>query len=258
MLKSLYVSALGLQAQKEQLDAIATNFTNANTTAYKRRSVDFSALLDRSSLAGQAEMPAGEPDSARRATRTVRFDLAQGDVRATGRALDVAIVGAGFLEVDLGSGSTGYSRGGSLQVNADGLLTLSTGRVLKADIRVPTGTSALEVNADGRVSGVLEGDQTPSVLGQLSLVSFANPEALEYLGEGLFVPRLEGVNEATTLRPGEQGGARLAPRSVEGSNVRMVDEMVAMMLMQRVYELNTRVIQAADEMMSLTNSIRRG
>lgn len=256
MMKSLYISAIGLQAQKEQLDSIASNFSNANTTAYKRKTVDFAAVLDRSDAAA-APQDANAASDGGRSAKVVRFDLAQGDVRPTGRALDVAIVGAGFLEVDLGGGSSGYSRGGSLQVNADGLLTLANGRVLKADIRIPNGASSVAIGADGRVSGVLEGDRAPTVLGQLEVVSFANPEALEYNGEGLFVAR-GGSNDATPQRPGEPGAARLAPGSLEGSNVRMVDEMVSMMLMQRVYELNTKVIQAADEMMALTNSIRRG
>jgi flagellar basal-body rod protein FlgG len=255
MMKSLYISAIGLQAQKEQLDSIASNFSNVNTTAYKRKTVDFAAVLDRSDA--PATQDANATGEGGRSAKVVRFDLAQGDVRATGRALDVAVVGAGFFEVDLGGGSSGYSRGGSLQVNADGMLTLANGRVLKADIRIPSGTASVQIGADGRVSGVLEGDRAPTVLGQLELVSFANPEALEYNGEGLFVTR-GGSNDATTLRPGEPGAARLAPGSLEGSNVRMVDEMVSMMLMQRVYELNTKVIQAADEMMALTNTIRRG
>jgi flagellar basal-body rod protein FlgG len=255
MNNAFYISATGLQAQKEQLDTIAANFSNVNTTAYKRRSVDFAAVLDRAQGAAGTPLVEGQA-AAERSARVVRLDLAQGEVRATGRALDVAIVGGGFIEVYLGAGASGYSRGGSLQVNADGLLSLSNGRVLKADIRVPAGASALEVGVDGQVTAVLEGDRAPSVLGQLELTTFANPEALEYGGDGVFVARA-GAGDTTVHRPGESGAGRLAPRSLEGSNVRMVDEMVSLMLMQRVYELNTKVIQAADEMMGLTNSIRR-
>lgn len=253
MMNALYISAIGMQAQKEQLDAIASNFSNASTTAYKRRTVDFSAVIDR----GTAMQPAEETSAAPlRPVRSVRFDLAQGDLRSTGRALDVAISGSGFVEVDLGGGASGFSRGGSLQVNGDGMLTLASGHVLKADVRVPSNAANVAIEANGQVSALLEGDKSPTVLGQIELVSFANPEALEYGGEGLFLPRA-GSAEPTRARPGEIGVGRLVPGSLEGSNVRMVDEMVALMLMQRVYELNTKVVQAADEMMALTNSIRR-
>lgn len=257
MMNALYISAIGLQAQKEQLDAIAANFSNANTTAYKRRTVDFAAVLD----VGVAARPAAPTDAAApaeaRPARVVRFDLGQGELRGTGRALDVAISGNGFIEVDLGAGASGYSRGGSLQLNADGLLTLPNGLVLKADVRVPTGATSVSIDASGQVSAVLEGERTPTVLGQIELASFANPQALDYSGEGVFVPRASTA-EPTRLRPGEAGVGRLVAGSLEGSNVRMVDETVAMMLMQRVYELNAKVVQAADEMMALTNGIRRG
>ncbi len=253
MMNALYISAIGLQAQKEQLDAIASNFANTSTTAYKRRTVDFAAVLDRGAVAAPADAPGA---TQARPARAIRFDLAQGDLRATGRPLDVAINGAGFLEVDLGGGASAFSRGGSLQVNADGLLTLANGQVLKADVRVPANATSVAIDANGQVSALVEGDKSTTVLGQLELVSFANPEALEYGGEGLFLPR-PGSPEPTRARPGETGVGRLVPGALEGSNVRMVDEMVALMLMQRVYELNTKVVQAADEMMALTNSIRR-
>jgi flagellar basal-body rod protein FlgG len=253
MMNSLYISAIGLQAQKEQLDAIASNFSNTSTTAYKRRTVDFSAILDR----GAAPRPAEATTSTEvRPVRSVRFDLAQGDVRTTGRALDVAVSGSGFVEVDLGGGASAFSRGGSLQVNGDGMLALASGHVLRADVRVPGNATAVAIDANGQVSALLEGDKSPTVLGQIELASFANPEALEYGGEGLFLPRA-GSAEPTRGRPGETGVGRIVPGALEGSNVRMVDEMVALMLMQRVYELNTKVVQAADEMMALTNSIRR-
>jgi flagellar basal-body rod protein FlgG len=254
MMDALYVSAIGLQAQKEQLDAIAGNFANANTPSYKRRSVDFASVLDRG-LGARPVDRSGNADEPR-AARVVRFDLAQGDIRQTGRALDLAIVGPGFVEVDLGAGASGYSRGGSLQVNADGMLTLANGQVLKADIRIPQGATAVEISAGGQVTAMLDGDRARSVLGQIELALFPNPEALQYGGDGIFIARA-GSAEATVMRPGEPGAGTFAPKSLEGSNVRMVDEMVSLMLMQRVYELNAKVVQAADEMMALTNSIRR-
>lgn len=254
MLNALHISAIGLQAQKEQLDAVASNFSNASTVAYKRRAVDFSAVLDRASPHRQVEAISGDNLPSR---RVERFDLAQGALRATGRPLDVAIGGPAFLEVNLGSGASAYSRGGSLQINGDGMLALASGHVLKADVRVPANAASVAIDTGGQVTAVLDGDGTPTVLGQIEFSIFSNPEALSYVGEGLFVPS-SGMTDPVRLRPGEPGAGSLTTGSLEASNVRMVDEMVSLMLVQRVYELNAKVVQAADEMMALTNGIRRG
>ncbi|MCW7540882.1 flagellar hook-basal body complex protein [Aquabacterium sp. A7-Y] len=252
MWDAFLVSAVGLQAQKDQLDTIASNLANTNTVAYKRRTVDFSGLLDRSAA------PAGASAQNAEATRLtqVRVDLVPGEVRPTGRPLDVAITGPGFIEVNLRDGRTAYSRGGSLQINEDGLLSLASGQVLKADIRIPAGSTAVEVLADGSVRALLKGDDKPTVLGQIELVNFTSSETLAPMGSGLF--ELRDVNaEPARAWPGEQWANPLSSGALEASNVRMVDEMVHLMLAQRVYELNAKVAQAADEMMGLTNSLRR-
>src|SRR5947207_523782 len=142
MLNALYISALGLQAQKEQLDTSAANFANVNTPAFKRQSVDFSAILDRPT-ALRAEDLSIAPNQAPR--KLLRSDMTAGEIHATGRPLDVAIAGSGFLEVDLLNGKSGYSRGGALQVNAEGGLSLSTGQALKADLRIPANASNVRV-----------------------------------------------------------------------------------------------------------------
>ena len=252
MFDAIYISAVGLQAQKEQLDAAANNLSNANTTAYKRQRVDFSAVLDRAPARPSADMA---PSGAQTVARKLRVDLAQGDLHTTGRALDLAIVGAGFVEVDVGQGASAYSRAGSLQVNADGMLALADGHVLKADIRVPRGASAIEIRPDGTVVARVPGESMASVLGQVDLVTFANPESLEYQGDGLFMARAN-ASEPVRSRPTEDGAGKLVAGSLEASNVRMVDEMVSLLLMQRVYELNAKVVQAADEMTGMTNNLR--
>jgi flagellar basal-body rod protein FlgG len=259
MLDAMYIAAIGLQAQKEQLDAVANNLANVGTTAYKRQSVDFSAILDRAAPSSGADA-IGSSDN--RPNRLLRFDPTPGDVRQTGRPLDVAIVGAGFLEVELPGDRAGYSRAGSLQVNADGSLALSSGQVLKADIRVPADAHDLRVLADGSVTAVIPSDAKSTdvvppttVLGQIELAMFNNPEALEYQGDGVFTAP-EGL-EPTRARPGEEGSEPLAAQSLEGSNINLTDEMVTMMLMQRIYELNSRVAQVADEMIGMTNNMRR-
>jgi len=259
MLDALYIAAIGLQAQKEQLDAVANNLANVGTTAFKRQSVDFSAILDRASPASGADA-IGATDN--RPNRLLRFDSAPGEVHQTGRPLDVAIVGPGFFEVELPGDKVGYSRVGSLQVNADGALTLSTGQTLKADVRVPADAHDVRVLADGSVTAVLPGDAkttdttTPAtVLGQIELAMFTNPEALDYQGDGVYTAP-DGL-EPTRARPGEDGSTALAVQSLEGSNINLTDEMVTMMFMQRIYELNSRVAQVADEMIGMSNNMRR-
>jgi flagellar basal-body rod protein FlgG len=257
MLDAMYVAAIGLQAQKDQLDALANNLANVGTTAFKRQSVDFSAILDRAASPGHAIT-----GMETRPNRLLRFDPTPGAVHQTGRPLDIAIVGQGFLEVQLPGDRVGYSRVGSLQVNSDGMLALSTGQVLKADVRVPADARDVQVLADGTVTAVMTGDAAATeaaapatVLGQIELAMFNNPETLEYHGDGVFTAP-EGV-EPTQVRPGEDGSEALALQSLEGSNINLTDEMVTMMLMQRIYELNSRVAQVADEMIGMTNNLRR-
>jgi flagellar basal-body rod protein FlgG len=251
MMDALYISAIGLQAQKEQLDALADNLANIGTTAFKRRSVDFSALLDRTPPGPSAGT--GTTASAR-VDRKVQIDMSPGEVHATGRALDVAIVGTGFFEVALPGEITGYSRAGALQVS-EGVLTFASGHPLKADVRVPGGATDVRVLPDGSVTAILTGDSEATVLGQLELATFANPECLEYRGEGVFVTQADV--EPVLSRPGEDGTAMLAVQSLEGSNVKMTEEMVSLMLMQRIYELNSRVAQVADELIGMSNNLRR-
>jgi len=256
MLDALYISAIGLQAQKQQLDTVASNLSNVNTPAYKRQSVDFSSVLDRSPM-GQSVGTGTGASAEAKPGRMLRYDMAQGDLHPTGRPLDVAIGGVGFVEVDLPGGVTGYSRAGSLQVNAEGGLSLTNGFALKADIRVPGNAGDLQIQPDGSVTATLAGENASTVLGQIELVSFSNPEAMQYRGDGLFTAPA-GSADPTRARPGQEGLGSLVAGNLEGSNVSLENEMVAMMLMQRVYELNSKVVQTADELMGMSNNLRRG
>jgi flagellar basal-body rod protein FlgG len=199
--------------------------------------------------------PVSAPDAT--SLRRLRADLTEGAVHATGRPLDVAINGPGFFEVELTGSRTGYSRAGSLQVNAEGVLSLASGQPLKADIRIPTGATGVQLLADGSVIATLPGDSSVTVLGQIELATFANAEALEYRGDAIFMAPENGP-EPTRSRPGEEGTRLLAVQSLEGSNVDMTDEIVSLTLVQRIYELNSRVAQTADELMGMANNLRRG
>lgn len=253
MLNALYIAAVGLQAQKEQLDAASSNFANMNTPAYKRQSVDFSGILGRATSSGKLDAVIAPETITQHRTRT---DMSAGAVQATGRPLDVAIAGNGFLEVELPDGKTGYTRGGSLKVTDAGELALPSGLLLRSDVRVPTGATGLSIDAAGRVTATIAGDRQASLLGQLEVAVVANPEELEFRGDGVFTAP-DDARVAATGRPGDEGIPALAPGSVEASNVELTGEMVSLLLTQRVYELNSRVVQAADEMMALANNLRR-
>lgn len=252
MLDALYISAIGLQAQKEQLDALASNMANLGTTAFKRQSVDFAAILDR--IPSTQSVDAITPEQPR-PNRAVRIDQRAGDVRATGRTLDVAIVGPGFFEIALPGDRIGYSRAGALQVDSNGVLGLINGFALSGDVRVPTDARDVRILSDGSVIATIPGDDAPTVVGQIELAMFANPERLKYRGDGVFEAPSDA--EPVRARPGEEGSEPLIVGSLEGSNVNVTDSMVELVLMQRIYELNSRVAQAADEMIGLSNNMRR-
>lgn len=258
MLNSLYVAALGMQAQKLQLDVVSNNLANANTPGFKRERVDFSSILDQqaaSSVETQSVVPANQVDAG--VLGVVRRDLSQGQLRATDSDMDVSINGAGFIEIQLDDQRVGYVRGGRLSINENGYLTTSDGHLLKADVRIPSGATELKIDKNGAVTARLGSDASITELGRIPLVSFANPDSLSYLGSGAYE-----VSERTAdpLRgmAGQDGLGEIASGKLEISNVKLVDEMVSLMLSQRVYELNSRVIQTTDEIMSLTNNLRRG
>jgi flagellar basal-body rod protein FlgG len=252
MLNSFYVSALGMQAQKSQLDVVSNNLSNANTAGYKRERVDFSAMLDR-----QVESVASTNNASKSvALSSLHRDLSQGEMRATDSALDVAINGQGMFEIALSDDRAGYVRGGSLKVNADGYLTTSAGQALKSDVRIPANANELNISTTGVVSARLGNDTQRTELGRLQLAQFANVDALNYLGNGVFMAP-EGVEPSIKGNPQEDGLGAIASGKLEMSNVKLVDEMVSMMMAQRVYELNAKVVQAADELMAMANSLRR-
>ncbi|WP_172200431.1 flagellar hook-basal body protein [Niveibacterium sp. COAC-50] len=247
MFESLRISQIGLQAQKAQLDAVAQNLANANTPGYKRIGVDFGALM--------APSPAASNEDAPRPAAPWRIDLTTGELRATGNPLDLAVSGDGFIEVAAEGQRTVLWRGGRLQVLPDGTLATDSGHALRADIRVPEGARELAVLPDGTVVARLPGAEALSEIGRIELASITDPSALEYLGDGLFA--VASDSRLLRGRPGELGLGHVIAGKLESANVKLVDETVNMMLAQRIYELNAKVAQAADEIMALTNGLRK-
>ena len=257
---ALYIAATGMQAQQLNVDTIANNLANVNTPGFKKARVSFQDMMYREAVRpapaltpadGQARMGSG----VNVAGTTRNFTTA--DFTKTDSPLDVAIQGDGFIEVTMPDGSAAYTRGGSLQVDRDGMLATAQGRVLKASIHVPQDTQVFSIGADGKVAATSAGQTTATELGQIDVARFTNASALMPLGDGLYRPT-GASGDARTSHPGDDGSGTLAQGYVESSDVQLVDEMVQLMIAQRAYEVSTKVIQASDEMMQMTNNLRRG
>jgi flagellar basal-body rod protein FlgG len=265
MFDALYIAATGMHAHQSQVDAIAHNVANLNTVGFRRSVVSFSeAAASVTPVNNAALLQAdGAADSA--ATTTLRgagalaravLSTGGGELKQTNQPLDVAIDGAGFLEVIRPDGTPGYTRAGELALNAEGFLTLQDGTPLAGRIAVPPDAREIRIDADGTVRAVIDGQQQPMEVGRIELITFNNPSALQSVGGNQFVAtELSGAARAGT--PGEGGLGAVRQGFLESSNVQLVEEMVAMMLAQRAFELDGRVVQAADQMMAITNGLYR-
>ena len=262
MSDALYIGATGMQAQQAHVEAIANNMANVNTPGFKKTRVSFSDLVV-SGVAGAARGAQGENGafvntSTGAGVQAAAFSriFAGGELKNTDAAMDVALVGEGFMELAMPDGSRAYARGGSLKVNAEGLLATQAGIPLKPNLSVPDNAGALLVSGTGRVQARLPGQAGLVDLGQLELVRFSNPQGL--LAQGGNVYRAtDASGEPIAGRAGEDGLGTLAQGFLEGSNVKLVEEMVDLMVAQRAYEASVKVVQAADEMLGMINGLRR-
>ena len=262
MFDALYISATGMQAQQLNVDTIANNLANVNTTGFKKSKVGFSDLMVREAARLlPAQEGAGLLDAEKRLGAGVGiagiskiFDM--GDLKTTESAFDLAIQGDGFLEVTMPDGSSAYMRGGTLRINRDGLLATAGGYPLKPNLAIPDNADSMVVESNGRVWVQVPGEAKPFELGQLELVRFTNPSGLRAQGDGLYRSGTDS-GEAISARPAEDGMGSLAQGFLEGSNVKLTEEMVNLMVAQRVYEANVKVMQASDEMLGMINGLRR-
>lgn len=253
MFRSLNVAASGMAAQETQLDTIANNLANANTTGYKTQQVQFEDLLyENVRSAGTNSNGATTPTTTQlgtgvRVVATTR-SFAQGTLQQTNNPLDLAIQGQGFFAVMQPTGEIAYTRAGSLQLNAQGQLTTPNGMLIEPPITIPSNATSVTVAADGTISVQQPGSTTTSSVGQLQLTTFPNPNGLSAQGGNLFMPTVAS-GQPQTGAPAADGRGTILQGSVEGSNVDVVDQMVALITAQRAYEMNSKVISAADEMM---------
>lgn len=260
MLRSLYSSASGMQSQQLSLDVISNNLANVNTSGFKKSKIEFQDLLYQTYRAPGAEQGGGNllPTGMHighgsRPVATAKI-FTTGDFSHTGEQLDIAIQGDGFFEVQLPDGTRAYTRDGAFKRAADGRITTSDGLVVQGGFQpIPTGTTDITISPNGDLSTRgSNGTQTFKV----TLVRFANPAGLEAVGRNLYRETpASGTPEIGNA--GENGFGSMEQGYLEMSNVKVVEEMVNLIIAQRAYEVNAKSVQAADEMMQLSNNLRR-
>lgn len=262
MIRAMRTAATGMRAQQLNVDNIANNLANVNTTGFKKARVEFQDLFY------QRPRVAGNPTASGTVTpqaleigygstpvSTQRM-FSQGELVSTGNATDLAIKGDGFFRIVLPEGGEVYSRDGSFTVSSDGRMITTDGYILDPEITVPQETSTVNVSEDGLVAVTLGDDTTPQVVGQIELVRFVNPAGLQALGQNLYAIT-PSSGEAIPATPGSEGLGRLSQGYLEVSNVDIVEEMISLIAAQRAYEINSKAIQASEEMMTMANNLAR-
>jgi flagellar basal-body rod protein FlgG len=258
MLDSLYIAATGMQAQQLNVDTIANNLANVNTTSFKASRVSFQDLLYREVL--RAGPLLGADATARFGAGVGVVDttklFSDGELKKTDGPLDVAIQGAGFFELQLPDGSRAYTRAGGLQVNKDGLISTSDGQVIMPALQVPQDATQISIDATGHITATVPSESQPVEVGQFEIARFVNPAGLSATGNNTYIAT-EKSGDPLTGKPGDPGFGTLAQGFLESSNVKLVDELISLVLAQRAFEVNSKAVQASDEMLSLINNMRR-
>lgn len=262
MIRSLRTAALGMSAQQLNVDTIANNLANVNTTGYKKSSVEFQDLLYETINSGSAEGAEGNEKPSEisiglgnKPVSTFR-SYSQGAVEETGNPLDMAISGKGFFQLLMPDGSVAYSRDGAFRVNSTGDMVNSAGLKMYPNVSLPDGVQSISIAQDGIVSVITDNEATPMEVGQIELATFMNPAGLRALGGNLLVAS-EASGDASYGMAGEQGFGTITQGYLEKSNVDVVKEMISLIVAQRSYEINSKAVKTADEMLAMTNALKR-
>jgi flagellar basal-body rod protein FlgG len=251
MMDALYVAATGMLAQQSSMDVVAHNLANANTSGYKRTRMELSDLgyqTFRLPAGGEGQMGLGA------APGTFGREMGQGTIQDTGRDLDLAIDGPGFLQVTRSDGTLAYTRTGNLQLDAEGRLSTPAGELIQPRVQIPAGATATQIAPDGRITATI-GDQTREV-GRIQIAAFTNPAGLEAVGDNLYAATVNS-GQPQVGTPGAQNRGTVLQGRLEGSNVQIATEMIDMIFAQRAFEAASKVVSASDEMMGMANQIRR-
>jgi len=260
---ALRTAATGMAAQDLNVDVISNNIANMNTIGYKKQRAEFEDLLylDIQRAGAQSSdtgtiVPTGIQVGAGVKTGSVYSITTQGSPTITGNQYDLAINGKGYFQILQPSGEIAYTRAGNFSVNATGQLVTTDGYLVQPEITIPQGTTAVTISPSGQVQATIPGTTTPTVAGQLTLATFFNESGLEATG-GKPVPADRGLRPADPRQPNANGVGALIQGSIESSNVDPVTEITALIVAQRAYEMNSKVITSADQMLSTTNAMKQ-
>lgn len=262
MIRSLWTSATGMQAQTINIDVISNNLANVSTSGFKKSRAEFQDLLYEtlqppgSSSSQDTEVPSGVQLGHGTRPSAVLKIFTQGSLENTTNELDLAIEGDGFFQIMLPNGETAYTRAGEFKLDSEGRIVTADGFALEPELTIPTDAKSITVGMDGTVSVLQAGDATPSEIGSIELARFVNPSGLISMGKNLFLTS-NASGDNITGTAGEDGFGTLAQGFLEMSNVSVVDEMVNMITAQRAYEVNSKAIQTADEMLQTANNVKR-
>lgn len=261
MIRALYSAGSGMSAQQMNVDNIANNLANANTTGFKMRRTEFQDLVYQTFVqpgaasGAQTVVPTGLQLGlgSRPAANEIIFQ--QGDFQQTNNPLDVVIQGRGFFQVRRATGEIAYTRSGAFHLDRDGNLVTLNGESIEPQITIPPESQSITIAADGTISYTLPGQTTSQLAGQLQLANFVNPAGLNSIGNNLYLPT-DASGDPTIANPGGQEGlGTLQQGYLEGSNVSVVEEFINLIVSQRAYEANSKVVKAADEMYQQVNNI---
>ncbi|WP_029913165.1 flagellar basal-body rod protein FlgG [Pelobacter seleniigenes] len=261
MIRALWTASSGMQSQQVNMDVIANNLANVNSSGFKKSRADFQDILYQTNrVAGTStngsEIPTGVQIGLGSRVAAVQKVFTTGDFQQTENELDLAIEGPGFFQVTLPDGSDAYTRSGALKKDSTGRLVTSDGYPLVPEVVIPENATSITISESGLVEVMLDGENEATEVGNVQLVRFGNPGGLNSLGRNLYA-ETSTTGAPVTGTPGEEGFGTLSQGFLEGSNVNIMEEMVNMIAGQRAYEVNSKAIKTADEMLQMTSGLVR-
>ncbi len=261
MMRALWTAASGMQAQQLNIDVIANNLANVNTAGFKKSRADFQDVMY------QNMKTTGAPST--NATQTAGIEIGlgatpasvtkiftTGNIVQTGNELDIAVEGEGFFQIQMPDGTTSYSRAGAFKRDGQGRVVTPEGYPLLPEMVIPSNATQIAIGNDGTMSALQSGQTSPTTIGTIQLATFQNPSGLSSLGHNLYKPT-DISGDASTGTPGQNGIGTVSQGFLEMSNVSVMEEMVNMIVGQRAYEINSKAVQAADEMLQQANNMKR-
>jgi flagellar basal-body rod protein FlgG len=255
MIDALYIATSGLQSTQSQIDTLSNNLSNMQTPGYKSQRVSFGDIAVITPSQVQAGLTSSESGAGTEIVSTSSV-FSQGQMQQTGNTWDVGVQGEGFLEVVDSSGNHVYTRDGQLHVDNEGYLATADGSRLAQNVQVPPDATNITINQNGQIYAQVGGSTSQTLIGTFELSTFPSPEGLQSVGNNNYVPT-QASGDPSVGKPNESGVGAILQGSLESSNVDMVSEMATLVIAQRAYQLNARVLQASDQILDTINNLRQ-